>query len=61
MPGRLFLVIEPRAHVSQQAFEKSVSLAELHGLKVIKQSWTIFGREVLLERPGQGAFVCPPE
>jgi ubiquinone/menaquinone biosynthesis C-methylase UbiE len=47
-PGSNFLVIEPKGHVSQQDFEKTISSAEQNHFKVVDRPRAGSGRSVLL-------------
>ena len=50
-PGGKFLVVEPKGHVSQDQFEKTVSAAEEIGFKSENLTIKIGGRVALLARP----------
>ena len=50
-PGGRLLIAEPRGHVSEEALEKTIGLAEKAGLSAIDRPDIKRSRTVLLERP----------
>ncbi len=52
LPGGRFMIVEPKIHVSQKSFEKTVSIAESSGLMLEERPTIILSRTVLLRRAG---------
>ena len=50
-PGGRFLIAEPKGHVSREALEETVAIAEKAGLSVIDRPDIKRSRTVLLEKP----------
>jgi ubiquinone/menaquinone biosynthesis C-methylase UbiE len=51
LAGGRFMIVEPKIHVSQEGFEKTVSLAELSGLVLDERPTIMLSRAALLRRP----------
>jgi ubiquinone/menaquinone biosynthesis C-methylase UbiE len=49
-PGKSLFLVEPRIHVGQAAFEKTVALAESVGYKVVEPRRVFFSRAMLLRK-----------
>ena len=50
-PGGRFLLVEPRGHVGQAAWRRTVQAAEAVGLSVVERRRVAISRAALLERP----------
>ncbi len=50
-PGARFLVMEPRTHVSETGFEKTITCARLAGLRLIERPRISLSRSAVFERP----------
>lgn len=51
-PGSRFLVVEPRGHVSEDAFDRTLANARSAGFKTLSRKSRWGGRSALLERNG---------
>jgi tRNA A58 N-methylase Trm61 len=51
-PGSQLLFVEPKGHVSQEMFEKSLTLAKTTGFSVESPASKVRGRCALLSKPG---------